>query len=235
VTILAFDTATRATAVALRDDHGLELEARDDPAPGERPRHNTRLMALVLELLARAGLGWEAIDRIGVGVGPGTFTGLRIGIATARALAAARGIPLVAVSTLKSLALGAFSAESHHEDVIAALDARRHEVFAAGWHEDASAEPFLAPVAIAPERLGELIVGRGSRPLVIGEGAVEFKAVLERANAVIPEQASVLHRVSAVNHCRLAAGLRPEAPDHIHPEYLRLPDAEILRRSSGNR
>ncbi len=230
--VLALDTATRASAVALRDDHGLELEARDDPPVNARPRHNTRLMGLIVELLDRAGSGWETVDRIAVGVGPGTFTGLRIGIATARALAGAREVGLVGVSTLQSLALGGLAAEGRDGDVLAVLDARRSEVFVAGWHRDATSEPFLAPVASRPEDLAEVIRRRGSSPLAIGEGALAFRSVLELAGAVVPDDHSSLHRVTALNHCRLATGMRARAPNEVHPEYLRLPDAEIARRAT---
>jgi hypothetical protein len=71
----------------------------------------------------------------------------------------------------------------------------------------------------------------GARVLAIGEGAVEFREVLERSGAWVPEDSSRLHRVSAVNHCRLAWWLPAGAPDLVHPEYLRLPDAEIARRA----
>ncbi len=105
--VLGIDTATRATAVALLDsDRDAAVERRDDPPPGARPRHTTRLMALVVEVLQVADADWAGVDRIAVGVGPGTFTGLRIGIATAHALARARAIDLVGVSTLHSLARG---------------------------------------------------------------------------------------------------------------------------------
>ena len=106
MSVLAFDTATRATAVALVDPAGEARLARDDPDPGQRPAHTTRLMALIAELLAADG-GWSAVETIAVGTGPGTFTGLRIGIATALALSRARELPLVGVSTLASLALAA--------------------------------------------------------------------------------------------------------------------------------
>jgi tRNA threonylcarbamoyladenosine biosynthesis protein TsaB len=76
--VLGFDTATAATVVGLRMADGETLQARDDPAQGERPGHATRLLAMTDELLARAGVGWRALDRIAVGLGPGTFTGLRI-------------------------------------------------------------------------------------------------------------------------------------------------------------
>ena len=104
--ILGFDTATRATAVAVLDtEDDLELvEVRDDPPPGVRTRHTTLLMTLIVETLQRARTSWSELDRIAVGVGPGTFTGLRIGVATARALGRAHDLPLVGVSTLESLA-----------------------------------------------------------------------------------------------------------------------------------
>src|SRR5579884_2794513 len=96
--ILALDTATSATTVALAGvEDSPPLEARDDPPPGVRGRHGQLLLGLAETVLERAGIGWEAVDRLAVGVGPGTFTGLRIGIATAQALARAREIPLAGV------------------------------------------------------------------------------------------------------------------------------------------
>jgi tRNA threonylcarbamoyladenosine biosynthesis protein TsaB len=237
VRILGFDTATRATAVALRDDRdGLLLEARDDPQPGDRPAHGTRLLPLIVELLERAGDGWDRIDRIAVGVGPGSFTGLRIGIATAHALARARGIPLAGVSTLQALALNA--QDQPADAVLAVLDARRGEVFAAGWRPAAISGRdrwLLTPRAIAPEGLAEIVPSLGEATLAIGDGAVEFASILERSGASIPDQDSKLHKLSASNHCRLAGSLPVSTPDEIRPEYLRLPDAEIARRATRNR
>jgi tRNA threonylcarbamoyladenosine biosynthesis protein TsaB len=236
--ILGFDTATRATAVALTDpEHGLALEARDDPPAGERPGHATRLLPLIDELLGRAEGGWERIDRIAVGVGPGTFTGLRIGIATARALARAREIPLVGVSTLLSLALGAAGTDPV-DAVLAVLDARRGEVFAAAWRPaelDRPERALLSAQAIGPQQLAELVPGLGAATLAIGDGAVEFREVLERSGASIPEDDSQRHRVTAINHCRLAGDRDAGPPDRIRPDYLRLPDAEIARRSARSR
>ncbi|MDQ2759980.1 MAG: tRNA (adenosine(37)-N6)-threonylcarbamoyltransferase complex dimerization subunit type 1 TsaB [Actinomycetota bacterium] len=280
--VLGFDTATAATTVAILDQAGpraglrtgtwappwLELQARDDPPRGQRPRHMTRLMALVVELLERSGLDWPQIDRIAVGVGPGTFTGLRIGIATARALGQARGIRLVGVSTLRSLALNASSpslalnasspplalgagsgpagaqqpAGLGAQAVLGVLDARRKEVFAAGWRlcsdqysdRGSPGQPLIAPSALAPERLAELIGALRCRVLALGDGAIEFRSVLERSGALIPDDESRLHRVTAINHCRLAVQMPPCAPDQVQPEYLRLPDATI-RRAAGTR
>ena len=232
--ILAFDTATEATTVALCDFDRVELELRDDPPAGVRPRHTAKLMQFVVEVMDKASVGWEAIEKIAVGVGPGTFTGLRIGLASARGLALARGLPLAGVSTLRSLALGAALREPAQEDlaILAAIDARRGEAFAAGW---LGGRELLAPQAFAPEELAAAAAELAEPTMAVGTGAVKFRAVLERAGALIPETASELHRVSALTHCRLARDLPAQHPDKVHPEYLRLPDAEIARHSSGSR
>src|ERR1044072_821152 len=93
VRLLAFDTATPATAVALSLEDGRTLTRQHRPGAGERPGHVTELLPLAQELLAQAGIGFASLDRSAVGVGPGTFTGLRIGVATARALAQAHDLP----------------------------------------------------------------------------------------------------------------------------------------------
>jgi tRNA threonylcarbamoyladenosine biosynthesis protein TsaB len=236
MTILGFDTATRATAVALCSRDGLAIQARDDPPPGERPRHTTRLMPLIVELLDQAELGWDDLDRVAVGVGPGTFTGLRIGIATARGLAVARRLELVGISTLESLALGGIDAVTQGaispgiDAVAAVIDARRGEVFSAAW--SLNRRPLLAPRALAPPALAEQLPELGANVLAVGDGAVEFRDVLERSGALVAEDHSGLHRVTALNHCRLADGRPPSPPDQVQPEYLRLPDAEIARRAA---
>lgn len=236
--ILAFDTATRATTVAVCGVDGGPLEARDDPLPGRRPGHATRLLPMAAALMAQAGLSWEHLDRIAVGVGPGTFTGLRIGIATARALARARAIPLTGVSTLQSLALNARACEQPGGTVLAVLDARRREVFVAGWAPDRLEEPdaqALSARVLAPAELGEVTEGLAVPILAIGDGALAFRSVFERSGALVPADDSELHRVTAANHCELARRLRGEAPEQVGPHYMRLPDAEIARRAAQPR
>lgn len=240
--ILAFDTATRATAVALQlSADQPPLEARDDPPADGRPRHTTRLLALVAELLEEAGASFDSLERIAVGVGPGTFTGLRIGIATARALGQARGLSLVPVSTLQSLALGAEKAHADGVDIDAVLpliDARRGEVFAAMWSaRQLESPPSLPARAIKPEALVELLHASDgvepARTLAIGDGALAFRGVVERAGVLVPADESKLHRVTAVNHCRLARSLAPRHPDQIRPCYLRSPDAKPARQPAS--
>jgi tRNA threonylcarbamoyladenosine biosynthesis protein TsaB len=235
--VVAFDTATRATTVALSGVGNVVYTARDDPKPGERPGHATRLLPLTAMVLERAGVGWDEVDRIAVGVGPGTCIGRGIGIANALTLARARSIPLVGVSTLQSLALAGPAASetlAGVDTVFAVLDARRGEVFAAGWRI-AEVEEFdaalLLPHPFAPEALAELLTPLGPTTLAIGDGAIAFREVLERSGAFIPEDDSQLHRVTATNHCRLARGLQASIPDEVRPEYLRAPDAEMARRN----
>jgi tRNA threonylcarbamoyladenosine biosynthesis protein TsaB len=229
--VLAFDTATRATTVALDGVAESVLEARDDPAPDERPRHAATLLPLAGTLLERGGITFEDLELIAVGIGPGTFTGLRIGVATARALAHALSVPIVGVSTLQSLALNAVgSPEGGAADAVAAvLDARRKEVFAAVWpirEVEHAHSALLQPAALAPEALGERVRGLDRTVLAIGEGAVEFRAQLERSGAAIPDDRAKIHRVTAVAHCQLAKRLEPTPADRIVPEYLRPPDAK---------
>lgn len=234
--ILALDTATSATAAAHLDTAtGIAVPARDDPPPGARPRHTTKLIGLLVEVLHRAGSDWADLDRIAVGVGPGSFTGLRIGVATARALAQAHRIELVGVSTLQSLALGALGGPPAAV-VMPVLDARRGEVFAAAWPAPDCAggpwDPLLAPLAARPQRLAEMTPRLGADCLAIGDGSIAFRGVLERSGTLIPEDDSELHRVSAINHCRLASGRPRQDQDGIRPEYLRQPDAELARRAA---
>src|SRR5947207_9014588 len=161
---LGFDTATHATSVGLRLADGGALRERDDPAPEEHPGHATRLLSMADELLRRAGIAWSALDRVAVGVGPGRFTGLRVGIATARGLAQALSIDLVGVSSLHVLAEAALqSAPAPGEGVLAVIDARRGEVFAAAYAAAGAAGAREAgrERPLHPRELGDLLkIGR---------------------------------------------------------------------------
>lgn len=237
MSVLAFDTATAATAVALSPGREQPaLQARDDPPPGQRPGHAGRLLPLVDELMARAELGWDDLALIAVGTGPGTFTGLRIGIATARALARAAGLPLAGVSTLLSLAHGAATAAqaAGAGHVVAVLDARRGEAFAAAWRLGGW-EPVLETGAYGPDELAARVGRLGPAPLAVGDGAIRFRELLERRGAIIPDDGSAVHRVTATVHAELARGLHTADPDEIRPEYIRIPDAELTRRAAQSR
>jgi len=177
--VLGFDTATRSTTVGLRLAAGDTLQSRDDPGPGEHPGHATRLLGMADELLTRAGIDWSALERIAVGLGPGAFTGLRVGVATARGLAQSLEVELVGVSSLRALAAGGAGdgvavnggvavrgGEAMEEGIapgmprlLAVLDARRGEVFAAAYRmsERGLAEELVPARALAPEDLGSIV------------------------------------------------------------------------------
>jgi tRNA A37 threonylcarbamoyladenosine modification protein TsaB len=152
-------------------------------------------------------------------------------------LATATETPLVGVSTLAALASGAERRANGElaqiDTIVAVLDARRAEVFAAAWPlGSAGIEPPVSPPrALTPQQLAAQL---GPRTLAVGHGAVEFRPVLKPSGAFIPEDDSELHRVSAVDHCRLASRMQASDPDQVVPEYLRLPDAEINLRALRN-
>ncbi|HUH80132.1 MAG TPA: tRNA (adenosine(37)-N6)-threonylcarbamoyltransferase complex dimerization subunit type 1 TsaB [Solirubrobacteraceae bacterium] len=258
--VLGLDTATAATAAALRLADGTVLERRDDPPPGAHPGHATRLLAMIAELLLDAGSSWQEIGRIAVGVGPGTFTGLRVGVATARGLAHSRGIELVGVSSLQALALGALEGPPGEyagvppEVALAVIDARRAEVFAAAYEPGPAGVPrqLTAPAALVPEQLPALVAGtRGvgtreagtrevgehegvaqeaeqgaGRWLLVGDGAVRYRALLTGAGLEVAEEGSRVHLVAAAAICELGAAARRGAGGTL-PEYVRRPDAEL--------
>jgi tRNA threonylcarbamoyladenosine biosynthesis protein TsaB len=234
--IVGFDTATPATAVAVLAADGAEVELRDDPAPGEPPRHAETLQPLLERALEQARLRWDDVGRLCVGVGPGGFTGLRLGVATARALAQARDLALVGVSSLEALARGValladdeLAAPGHPDrpgPVLAVIDARRGEVFVAAYHGH---RRLLEPLVIAPGELAARLSARrewnGHAMLAVGDGAVRFRAELERAGVAVPADGSRAHRVSALMVCRLGREREPADRDALLPDYRREPDA----------
>jgi tRNA threonylcarbamoyladenosine biosynthesis protein TsaB len=217
--VLGFDTATPATAVCVLRTDGEEFEVVPDPARlHDPPGHATELMPAVAALMRRADLSYPELDAIGVGIGPGTFTGLRIGISTARALAHANGTSLRPVSSLAALAQGIDAAVR-----LPLIDARRGEVFAALFE---GAERIWGPLAGAPEGVAERAGGEGQTPLAAGDGAVRFRGVLEAAGIRVEPAGSAAHVVRGLHVCRLATAATPRPPEAVVPEYLRLPDAK---------
>ena len=194
---LAFDTATGvATSALLRDGEVL----------GERPSRAVRVLADAEELLEQAGAKPRELSRLVVGTGPGSFTGVRMGLAAARGLAFALDLPLAGVSTLAALAAGAPGA-------LPVVDAGRREVFTLVEG---------APAVVAPD---ELRVTPGTT--CVGDGAVRYREALEALGAKIPPRDSELHLPRARFHAELAHEFVD--PETVEPLYLRLPDVEQAR------
>lgn len=216
--VLGIDTATAASAACVLRSDGAAFEI--EPAAerlGERPAHAAELMPAVARCMEDADIGWDELDAIAVGVGPGMFTGLRIGIATAHGLAAATGVELRPVPSLAALAAPAEGA------ALAVIDARRDEVFAALYgEEEALWEPFVA----APEAVADRLREREAGLLAVGDGAVRFREVFEAAGATVPGGGSSSHVVRGLSICRLAATVEPAPAEAVLPDYLRLPDAK---------
>jgi tRNA threonylcarbamoyladenosine biosynthesis protein TsaB len=164
--LLAIESASDWLSVALLEDERL-LELRR--AEGTR-QHATALLPTIAALLADAGLGLERVEGLAVSAGPGSFTSLRIALATAKGLAFRRSLPALGVSTLEAMALatleGAETGSVARGEVIAMLDARRGEWYAGGWRRGGEGsglpEPTLAEGLYAPSRLAEAFAAGGA-------------------------------------------------------------------------
>ncbi len=240
--LLGFDTSTAATSVCVLRGDGATFETEPDAAALTRlPAHASELMPAVAELLDRAGIAYRELDAIAVGVGPGTFTGLRIGVATARGLALAHGLELRPVSSLTALGAGlaervrdaaepapgsdagGAGAELARVSLLPLIDAKRGEVYGALY--DGAAERW-PPFAAAPDALTARLREEGATPLAAGDGSVRFRGVLEAAGVRVEPDGSPVHVVRALHVCRLAATVPGVAPEAVLPEYLRVPDAK---------
>src|SRR4051794_23912656 len=197
---LAFDTATDVATSALVLD-GAPL--------AERASKAVRVLLDVDDMLREAGLEADALDAIAVGTGPGSFTGLRMGLATARSLAFSLDLPVAGVSTLDALAAGSPGA-------LPVIDARRREVFT-----------LLAdgPAAVAPRQL-ELEPG----VRCVGDGAVRYRELLEAKGAEILPDGADVHLPRARFHALLAREFGPA--ELVEPLYLRVPDAVANARAA---
>ena len=214
--ILAFDASTPVVAVAVARAEGDGRRVLAEVSVSAFGASETLLPAIDAALhLAGERLG--SVERVLAGVGPGTFTGIRIAATTARALALATGAALSKNSTLAALAAPALS--GGHPDVLAVIDAKRGQVFAQRFSE---AGPTAGISCAEPEDLSA-----ADDPLLVGDGALRYRQALSSLGRVPPED-SLLHRVSAVGHV-LSADLAPMDAGELVPVYVREPDAEVRR------
>jgi tRNA threonylcarbamoyladenosine biosynthesis protein TsaB len=234
--VLALDTTTPAGSVALVEDDRVVDERAGDPSR----THAQRLPAELLSTLDRRGLTLADVDLFAVASGPGSFTGLRIGIATIQGLALVRGRRVAGVSALDALAHLAAADASPGTLIAAWMDARRREVFSALFRVQPGA-------AFSPERLMVLdeaaagdpaatLVrwaerpGGGAPALFVGDGAVLYRDVIAahaRDAAIIapPLMAGAVGRLALMQPGGRDAG----EPGAVRPLYVRRPDVEIAR------
>jgi tRNA threonylcarbamoyladenosine biosynthesis protein TsaB len=219
VNVLGMDTSTAATSACLLRADGESFAY--DPAVarlGEPPAHSRELLPAIADVLDRAGLGWDELDAIAVGVGPGGFTGLRIGVASARSLAHAAGKPVRPVSSLAALAAGIDAPLR-----LPLIDAKRGELFGALY--DADGGQLVEPFATRPDELAERLGEHAQSALAAGDGSIRSRAALEASGVTVAPGDSESHVVRALHVCRLALRVDDEAPEAVFPNYLRQPDA----------
>ena len=220
--LAAIETATAATALAVGEDVDVDEVLADD-----RRRHTEVLAPCLAGLLAARGWSPSDLDVVVVDVGPGLFTGLRVGVATAKGLSVATGVGLVAVSSTDVLAQAACDA-GITGTVAAVLDVRRGEVVAA-LHRcgpDGATE-LHAPVLSTPVQLAARLAAGEERVVAVGDGATRYRdelgvaSVSVRDDLVVPSPASAIRLVRR----RLAAGARPVGHGQVHAWYVREADA----------
>jgi tRNA threonylcarbamoyladenosine biosynthesis protein TsaB len=227
--ILAFDTCFDACSACAAHAQGGGLEVLASVSERFETGHAERLVPMIDDVISRSGVTFGALDRIAVTVGPGTFTGTRIGIAAARGLALATGISLVGASSLAVMAIGARDALDAGEagpvpafefDLMIAVDARRGEVYAQLFDSTGS-NAKSSPQVLAVDDAARM----GSSSLLIagsGADAVAAAALSNRRNAMA-FLIDLLPDAKAL--ARMAAGLTStDAP--LQPLYLRAPDAK---------
>ena len=240
MTLVAFDTSMPVTAACVVREDGQAFVS--EPPSTERllgsPDHSAELLPLLGELLRAAGRDWPDVGSIAVGVGPGTFTGLRIGIATARGLAQALDVGLHPVSSLEALAEGMRAAAAPGRALVPLIDAKRNQVFASLFRATGGSGPLRrewGPLALPGEELVASLSSAGHAPLAAGDWAIESRRDLEAAGVEVPSSASGLHAIDARHVSRLGRAAAPRAPHEVRPVYVRLPDAEIYKRSAPDR
>jgi len=207
VIVLALDTCFSACGVAVTDGERVLARRQEPMARG----HQERLGGMVSETLAEAGLTFAALDRIGVTVGPGSFTGLRVGLAFAKGLGLALGRPCVGIGSLEALAY------ERSGLVIALADARRGQAYWQAFRDGLEATP---PGAAGLNEIETWLQLEGGPDLILGPGAELLAEAFPRAERL------VLAGADPVAVARLASAT-PEPLAAPHPLYLRTPDAKL--------
>ncbi len=227
--VLAIDSSTPRSSVCLANEDGVVASA----SIGSSRRHGEFITPGVRFCLDQAGLDVDAISGVAVGIGPGLFTGLRVGIMTAKAFAAARRLPMVGLSGLDVLA---FQVRYVRRLICAAIDARRGELFWAFYRPVPGGVQRVSELRIGtPDTLAGQIEGAGQDCLVVGDGAVRHREPLVDAGAQCAGTGFAWPRASDLSELAIPRFVREETARHdeIAPLYLRVADAKIGWETRG--
>jgi len=215
VLTLVLDTALNACAVAVSRDGHVLAQASEPMQRG----HQERLAPMVETVMRNGEVGFDALDRIGVTVGPGSFTGLRVGLAFAKALSLALNIPCIGVNSLEALAAG------RRDFVVAAIAAKGDQLYVQAFLDGtALMAPDVLDTAIAAARIAEL--WSGDATTMVGSGAPQLAGVL-RSAVVVEAMTADICAVARLIESRPGSAARPR------PLYLRAPDAKTIAERSG--
>jgi tRNA threonylcarbamoyl adenosine modification protein YeaZ len=203
--LLAFDTATPYVTVALHDGEAVVAEARSE----QRMKHGEQLAPLIERVLGVAGVVRQDLTALAVGTGPGPFTGLRVGLVTARVLSLVLDVPAYGVCTLDAIALEAAAGLGGTTDFVVATDARRKEVYLAAYDEQGTR--LSGPVVDRPAHVATDLP-------VAGEGAEIYPEAFSRPIGPALPSAGWLARAVVEERVELT---------DAEPRYLRRPDAAV--------
>ena len=223
--ILAFETSAKAASVALLQDRELLAESYQNTGL----THSQTLLSMAQDMLRGSGYTPRQVEAVAVAAGPGSFTGVRIGVAAAKGFAWGAQLPLYGVSTLEAMAL---HLGVHSGYVVGVMDARRSQVYTATFHADAGELTRLTEDrAISLEQLGAELKSLSEPVFLVGDGSLLCYNTLEQANLILPASHRMHQRASGVGLAAAARIQRGEAgdPAALKPNYLRLSQAERER------
>jgi tRNA threonylcarbamoyladenosine biosynthesis protein TsaB len=226
--ILALDTTTREGSIVVARDGAILYERAGDAAR----THGERLPSDLTQALATAGIGPADLDLLAVAAGPGSFTGLRVGISAVQGLAIARSLRVVPVPTLEALAR---SAEAIAGTLIAAwLDGQRGEVFAALYNH-AGGEVVPATAGTPDVILDGWRLPSGAAVLFVGDAAARHRALIEQYAGPRAQIVSPPPLARSIAHIAAQQPERAVPPHEIVPVYVRKSDAEMARERRKGR
>ena len=228
--ILGIESSAKTASAALSRDGALFAlyEQRSGLT------HSRTLLPMAQDLLKSANMAFSDLDAVAVAHGPGSFTGVRIGVATAKGLCWGAGKPAIGVSTLEAMAFGGGEGAPAGAVICCAMDARRDQIYNALFRWDASSR---APVRLTPDRAISLAALRGeletlNAPVyVLGDGAALCFGDLEKAGLPARLAPENVRFQTAWGVCRAAEGRKPRPAGELLPVYLRLSQAERERQA----